>query len=217
MTGQLAMPELIVHEPLQAPRKNHIGEHVYYERWQELMHRMPSGWSEHDDDNPPAEIAMLSSILRDLHCSGEIGQREASVCASFIVWLGCNIGNCLILQSERLRETHRAACVLVAWTLQNRRSIYSNGGYRSIEMILSRDEDWHQASVGIPGVHELKQAPELTARDTEIVETLCCWLGEAGHGFVIGCEREISKRQAHADLLERRRYEAKLSAKAATP
>jgi hypothetical protein len=185
----------LYHQPIRPPRNGHLGEQVYAERWIELMASMPRDWSEDDyeDDYPPA-LMHLATIFWDMPGGyAAVDERVSRVCASFICWLGCAIGNATLNHAECLRAEHGDNCFLVAWTLHNQRPLGVNSGLRSLELMLAEESDLNDGGIfrcGMP----LLRVPDLTVKDYEIVDHLTRWLGRGGKGFILGCEIEYRKR-----------------------
>lgn len=162
----------ITHAPIRPPR-NMIEEQVYARRWAELM-GSPSGY---DDRN------YLEAVL--IHYDTRVGQREASVAASFICWLGTNIGKSFLSEGRRLTPHFQVPqdAYHAAWSVHNRRRFASNNGWRSVEYFCRTEED-QKANV----------MPRPSANDYEVVEHVAEWLGSAeGQDFIAGCETEIER------------------------
>ena len=78
---QMELPEMIVHRPVRPPRDWPIAEMVFSEAWENLM-AQPLAEDEDAEFDAPEEVARLTNILNAM--PGLIGQREASVAASFM-------------------------------------------------------------------------------------------------------------------------------------
>lgn len=154
----------LVHTPIRPPRPGTPGEGIYLQLWQDYM---------------AADPGRLHSILWSTGSS--VGQREASVCASYMTFMGCNCGGCFTHAAEQLLTlsdlhsyTHSAeGRFLMAWALENRRSRGVNGGIRTIEAMLAKSDafvattfdrrvDWDAFS-------------EITPADYDTVECMVVW------------------------------------------
>lgn len=146
----------LVHRPMRAPHPDHIGENVFAERWRDLT----------------APVGTLSAILGSYR--HDIDQREATVAASFVCMLGCNLGNALVAQAKRLARTEGALAFLAAWAMSNVRRSGVNGDVRAIEFVLAPEDHFeHTVMRG----YVLTREPEPSVRDIEVVEHLAVWLG----------------------------------------
>lgn len=170
----------LLHEPLVPPRDGIIGEHVYSTTWKRLMVIAPATW----DDS-----TMLDVILTQY--GSPVGQREASVCASVICWLGTNCGSSFLNSCNKLVTENvfhdRADAYLAAWAIFNKRRKSINSGVRTIEHCLSTSSvsPRHEAS------GQMRPALDLTADDYECIECLIQWLGGTeGQKFIAYCEIE---------------------------
>ncbi len=202
MNDQREIPELIVHSPIRPVRKGHPAEAVYLEKWIELMGTMPSGWTEDSYEDVPIALAHLESIICDNALVAD--QRSAHVAASFIVWLGTACGRAFIDRMERMQKAAGRNAGLFAWTQENRRVPHVNHGLRCIELLLAPAD--HFIHTNSMTRCPLSQIPDLSIRDHEIIDALANWLGNAGRGFVVSCESEISRRAAW----ERQKHFARL-------
>lgn len=168
------MGKALVHAPIRPPR-DIVGEQVFSRRWAELMATAPE-W-----DDPTVLARILWSY------PGSVNQRAASVAASFVCWLGTNVGGSVLSQGRSLSTAGFlfGDGVLAAWCVHNARRAGVNGGARAIDMLLRSDDDFGQ-----------KRLPAASADDAEVVEHVAAWLGtEAGLAFIAECEGEIRTRQ----------------------
>jgi hypothetical protein len=199
------MTEALRHEPMRPPRKGHDGEQVYASMWAAMMaEQWVDEWFNGDEPTP------LECVLSDMNMKLE--QRHATVVATVVCWLGCNMGMALVrrAQSEvsagRWDEHH---AYLLAWTLENRRVPYVNSGIRLVEYMLTPAEDCKPArSIIDTGI---KKLPALSAEDLEVIDHVMLWLPtERGQLFIRQCEREIERlrdeerRRRHAEHLRLR-------------
>lgn len=159
------------HTPIREPRKGFPREHVFAGRWQRLMQ---------------AKCCALRSVLQDY--LGPIGQREASVAASVVTWLGTNIGQALLDDAKsRLSRSpdpspsgyHASDSHLAAWAAENRRK-RGYGGVRLLEILLAERS-------------ELDTVARPTADDYEVAEHVMFWLGQYdGQRFLEQCQAEVA-------------------------
>lgn len=192
------------HKPVRSPRDGHIGEQVFYEKWCALMTRPVPYWEE--DQLEP----MLHSILTH-HRKRVLGQREATIAATFAVWLGCNAGSSIVYEGRRIRNSAGKShdCYLMAWASANRRFNWLNGGGRMVEYMLAPDD--HYGAI-FPVGRGLSRIPDLTSDDVEVMDQLFGWLGsDDGEAFLVDAEAEIQRREAEAYRAERKRINDILS------
>lgn len=175
MSDQLELLPLI-HQPLPPyPRQGMVPECIYAAEWAKLMTEKQSIlW----DDEHGHGLARVLPYL-----PGELTQRDASLAASFICWLGTHVGNAFLAQAIdgtfNRRGSERMDATLCAWVLENKRISWINRGVRTIE-------------------HWLADARmELTARDLEVAECVAYWLGsDAAEHFLLQCERQIGPKDS---------------------
>jgi hypothetical protein len=180
----------LAHRPITGPRNGFIEEHVFVEKWLELMQREVE-FSEVDE---PPHRAKLARILINLSLP-TIEQRVCTVAASWACYLGCNAGASVIDCGNSLRERiGNHSRFLAAWALHNKRSYCTNRGYRAIEYMLSPAENYNTSLFAFSG---LLAAPDLSLADYEVVEQLWLWLGsDDGFDWLLECSAEIQRRQA---------------------
>lgn len=184
------MKAKLVHRAIRGPRDGHIGEQVYSELWRNLMAIPvpPSHWEEHP-------LTKLHEVLPQY--PWKLDQRCASVCATFITWLGCSNGQSIIFRARRLKEEGRQQAFLLAWYENNKRHRWVNHGFRTIEFMLAPDDHFGQAPM--ERFDTLRWIPYLRQEDHEAIEHLCIWLGDPeGQRFVALAEEEIRRRKAEA-------------------
>lgn len=187
------------HEPLRPARASHDGEKVYSSMWAAMM---AEEWHEdwfNGDEPTPLEI-MLHNFGRTPT------QRHATVAATMICWLGCNMGSALMHRAKAETAAgrwDRSFAYLLAWTMENRRVDCVNGGIRSVEYMLTPAEDLR---TGLRFAESaIAKLPELSAEDLEVIDHIMLWLpGERGQRFIRQCEKEIDRLRDE----ERRRQQA---------
>lgn len=182
----------ITHDPLHAPRADMIGEIVLFEHWARLMKKDYQS----DDGSTLFDVIMWN-------LNGKAGQREATICATFIVWLGSNNGHAFLSIARdlhrKLKPFHNG--FLAAWANTNQRNMKTGNGYRQIEMIMGYQPGDKGEAWG-----------ELTARDYETVDTLVEWLGtHHGYEFQESAEKDIARREAAKRAEARARHETLLA------
>lgn len=171
------------------PRPGHIGENVYAEQWRELMLTHSAS-----DEDLIAPNARLARILDELPT--RLTQRHATVCATFITWLGCASGMSFRLTAEKLIASgvlRGGGAWRAAWAVHNSRHGGTNGGWRSIEFMLAPPDHFGKDQLFAIGGETLVRMPEISTNDLECIETLCEWLGVGGVGFVLRCEARIAQ------------------------
>lgn len=159
-------------EPAQPPRKGLIGEMVMYAAW--VQH------TKDNDDGQSPPNSTLASILGPYPYP--LTQRTATVAASLICWLGTNIGKCFLNEANKLAASVRSTedAYRMSWAQQNQRRSGTNGGWRTLELILA----------------ENGQVILATAEEVEAAEQVASWLGStAGQDFLTQCEAEIARQQ----------------------
>lgn len=161
------------HVPIRHAR-NMTEEQVFARQWKELM-----------ESKEPYESGMLSRVL--IGYPYEIKQREASVAASMICWLGTQVGKSFLLLAEEIREKTSCAhySYVAAWGVRNARVFGHNSNARQIDFLTRTQAEM-----------EANFFPETFVKDLEVLDQVCLWLGtEDGRAFIAGCEAEIMRRQ----------------------
>lgn len=118
----------------------------------------------------------------------------------------------ILEEAKRLRASgSRRYATLFAWTANNHRLSFVNGGIRAIEHMLAPDDHFgHDRFRSLGGV-QLLRLPYLQREDEEVIEHLCVWVETSdGQRFVAECHEEIKTRQAE----EYRRQRTKMGADA---
>lgn len=164
-------PPLVKHIPLHPPRAATPGEGIYLGLWVEFATARPREWAA-------------------IFCTnGPVRQRAASVAASFMVFMGCNGGQCFTWQAERLAESgafpYREGAFLAAWALQNKRD---RGGLRLSEYMLARDYPIYEAPSLYRGRVRWPLVPNITQEDNDILESMAAWWSTTQAGVM----REIA-------------------------
>ena len=134
----------------------------------------------------------LDVVLRG--CPFPATQREATVLASVVSWLGTNCGREMLRaakdsESARLWRAHET--YLAVWALENVRSNGIRGGcggLRTIEHILGEAIETSRGRTVV--------RPTLSVNDFEAVDHLMLWLGQHdGQGFLLAAHEELNRRQ----------------------
>ena len=149
-----------------------VGEQVFARRWQEF--------AEKECGNSTGFEYVLRGYPYPLD------QRAASVAASFITWLGTNVGGSLlgIAEEFKLARAVPSFAYVAAWSVMNVRSVGISSNARQIEFLTRTQEEL-----------EKNVFSEVSVRDLEVVDQLTLWLGSHdGQGFLKGCADEISRR-----------------------
>lgn len=177
------------HEPLRPVRPDVLGEVAYMRIWGEWMGRWAGEASDYD--------LPLQAILR----RSVVTQRQASVAASFIRWLGTNIGRSFVEEAERMATQapfhlpyRREDAFLCEWAIQNKLGcMYApllSTELNSVVLCAG-------ASVLAPGA-----VPELTLDDCWVIELLVLWLGsEEGARFIASASAELQSAVRHEEVL----------------
>lgn len=166
----------LAHVPISPPRKNHDGEASYLELWQRFVGRLT------DEE--------LGEIFRETLYEN-LTQRQASVAATFVMWLGTNCGRGMIQEADggkREPDAYRADWhlrYLRRWEMENRRESGVNGGIRYCEAILSpqRSGPDHLSS---------RTVPTVTIEDLDVIDCICRWLAtQDGQAFLRAAEAKV--------------------------
>ncbi len=178
------------HSPHRPPRQNDLREEVFAERWKLFMNTPLAQLDACEPPSPPN--IRLADILTD--CCRDITQRDATVAASFICYLGTNGGYSFLRFAEQYfaaLKTDRPNSYLSAWEVTNRRQSYTNNGIRTIEYMLA-DEDMFNPKTG-----SLDRLPTITSSDLEVAQCVAIWLSSLeGKNFVDGCLKTIDYRKS---------------------
>ena len=158
----------LVHTPIRPPRAGTPGEGIYLHLWQDYMAADPS---------------RLHSILWSTGAA--VGQREASVCASYMTFMGCNGGGCfthtaeqmLIIGDQYSLSTSTEGRFLMAWALENRRSRGVHGGIRTIDAMLAKSDAF--VATAFDRRVDWDAFADITTTDYDTVECMVAWW--AGH------------------------------------
>lgn len=196
---------LLSHRPLIEPNvTSRPSEHIMATRWTALMTDAKYSYGLTPlSMTHPVDNMFLVSILADM--GNPITQRHASVCASFISWMGTNFGRELMTHIRNRSATwarelkvqpHEQGNVYLAeWTIANVRKIGHNRNYRMIEYILAERADYNDQ-------WELKYQPELSAEDYETVDKLVMWLSTRdGRSFYSNCMAEIETHRTYHPII----------------
>lgn len=150
------------HKPIHPPHPCTPGEVIYLKLWQDYLQADPS---------------RLDGILWEV--CGETTQRDASVCASFMVYMGCQGGAELSARAERLNTSmnySREDAYMAAWSVINARMRGTNHGLRTIEYMLAEGHPIKDAPLGGGGADvNWSKVPDLSMRDIDVVECMVRW------------------------------------------
>lgn len=154
----------LLHTPIRPPRAGTPGEGIYLKLWQDYM---------------AADPGRLHTILWST--GSGVGQREASVCASYMTFMGCNGGGCFTHAAEQLLTlsdlhsyTHSAeGRFLMAWALENRRSRGMNGGIRTIDAMLAKSDAF--VATTFDRRVDWDAFTDITTADYDTVECMVAW------------------------------------------
>jgi hypothetical protein len=178
------------HVPFQPPRKGTPGEGIFLSLWRDYL---------------AADRNRLSAILRTV---GVPTQRDASICASFMTFMGCNGGHCFTLEALRLTEKlggpYRG--FMAAWALENNRSTGVNHGLRSIEYMLAEQHPIDHGRFNSGSVN-WGLVPDVTMRDTDVVEAMVEWWSGGDAGIIREIAEPLIKaanQKAWSDLFAKR-------------
>ncbi len=169
--------EVLSHEPSipTRAREQHPAEHAYRDQWHLLVRAQCDDHWELDDDEQLA--GPLVRILHDMPV--QLTDRHSRIAATFITWLGTNVGGSIIWELRVKGATDKDPIfdrsVLRKWHEQNHRYSFCNRGFRSSDYLTSAD--WEKPTV-------CRDALEI-----EVFDHLANWLGSAGgRQFVAAAE-----------------------------
>lgn len=183
----------LTHRPILPAREGHDGEQVFSSMWEAAM-ALPGRVYLHEE---PLPIQLVLSNFRK-----PITQWHASILASVVTWLGTACGEGVLSVAERIQNS--GACpsphyaYLMAWSVINHRHVGVNYGIRSVEFLLARPEQRRQ----VRGIMDtgLRELPELSADDLEVIDHLMVWLAESeGQRFLTRCKAKLAglERERH--------------------
>jgi len=191
--------------PAPYPRVGHVGEHVYADEWQAFMLAPPKDWPE----NVPNEN--LHRIMLRHRRRGWIRKYDSEICARIVCWLGTNIGRCFASDAEALVRDARVGCeaaFVMAWSQQNTRHHFLNGGYTTIEHLLAKPAD---SGPAFGGGTELRRYPRISNDAAEVAECLIYWLGSnEGAAFRRKCEKKIEEINRFVRITRQAEHKAEL-------
>lgn len=152
------------HSSIQPPRQNTPGEGIYLRLWQQYIQSNPKN---------------LKEILINTMYS-RVSQRQASVCASFMKFMGCNAGKSFTHYAESLRTKYDSShdAYRHAWYEINRRIAGINSGVRTIEAMLS--PEYHikeRDNFSIVTIVKWSLFNSITTEDYDTVECMVSWWG----------------------------------------
>ena len=169
------------------PRKGLDGEQIYLLTWQHYISR-----------KEPDELA---EIFRDCVAQWPT-QRMATVAASFIAWLGTNVGHSMVDGVEREAKLRASPLAddryLLAWESANRRRWHVNRGMRLAEFFLAD----HSSPTRYT-------APEVTIADLDVIDSLCLWLATPdGRAFIRAAQARLAALRQERRLFQKANAEA---------
>lgn len=191
--GQTTEP--LIHQPLIPPRNGDAGEHIYASRWEALANS--SSWLQNWDTPDSTNFTSMFHPYR-----WKAGQREATVAATIMCWLGTPCGRGFLLEARNFAENYIPRkpvdqAYLMYWAHENSRQLAINRGIRTLEYLLTPDRDKIDFTSRFPNFARIA---ELSGRDLEAAECVIQWLGSrAGLQFTADCEAELAdqKRKDH--------------------
>ena len=164
------------HTPFRPARKD-LAEICFLSQWQALNAESPS---------------LLPGILGRSRCD----VRSARIAASFITWIGSNVGASFIeMAKARIEDfTYAEPAYLATWALVNRRQAHVNSGVRAIEVILSPENLF-----GLTPYWDQQRASKLSISlaDIDVIESMVSWLSTPhADAFVNSCTTEYQSIRA---------------------
>lgn len=176
---------LFEHKAIAMPRKGFLAENVFYDNWVQMLTQ--------DRDMSEPDNQRFADVLGSY--GHEINERVATVAATFISWLGTNVGFSYRDEARRLSKVvpYKHDAYLMAWAVHNLRHSSVSAGRRQLEACLSNPAlDKHD---------HINRAPVLSSQDYEVVEHLVVWLGtDDGQDFLEKCENILRRKQHETDF-----------------
>lgn len=163
------------HEPRRPPRPYDPGEHIFVQLWRDWL-----AGGQDPDEYPNQRFRQVLSDLERV----EVSQRDATVAASLLCWLGTNVGQSYLRAAEDLARAmpHRPKeeAYLARWAIENRRCHWINNGVRTVEFLLMSQEQVVGVNAGWQHVRPWpSEIVEVTVRDLEVADAVAAWLGTA--------------------------------------
>lgn len=157
----------LTHYPVVPCRPSVFGEGIYVECWQRFLA------ADFDEKEYPND-----RFISIFYLGRAITPKDATDAAAFICWLGTNCGRSFIHKAEQIysKLNDRESAYALAWSEQNVRHAYINGGIRTLEAIIK----------------------DPTVSTIEVFESCARWLGTADGQELI--------REAEAEILETRKF-----------
>lgn len=173
----------LAHTPIKPARPCTPGEGIYLSLWQAYIEGDPS---------------RLDRILWSHRW--ETSQRDASICASFMVFMGCAGGRSLHLHAEELKRKgiRPREAYLFAWAQINERCKATNSGLRVVEYMLASEHPIGNERPFSGRVVE-DRVPELTMRDLDVIECMAEWWSDTDAAQM----REIAEAQIEIENRKR--------------
>lgn len=178
----------LTHVSVRPDRPDLVGECVFSEQWRDLMAKEPS-WTGPLDHADPCWTDVFGEMM------GEPDQRDATVAATFIQWLGTNVGYGFLLSAENLMRAVGASRpagfnpYLALWASRNLRRSGVNFNLTLAELLLAHPSD-DRGPHGFP-----TRPPDLSSRDLELMSRAAAWLdSDGGQAFLQRAKVEIRAR-----------------------
>lgn len=178
------------HEPLNPVRLSFDGEVSYLLVWQRWADAPADPLAEKEFGEPVP--THFDEIFVDYRWKP--GQREATIAASVISWLGTNCGRAFLEDARRIEAVCGYGAYNAAWGRENMRQGSVNGGMRALEALLTPVAEWS----GRP--YAMDRMVSLSGRDFEAAECVIHWIsGFSGQRFLAECEIDLQRRRALSD------------------
>lgn len=164
----LALP--LKHEPIRPARTCTPREGMFLQRWQAYAPAIDSS----------VGYDYLSNFERIFYDASSVAdQRQASVAASFITFMGCNGGMGFTWMCERFAasvifQNCREDAFLAAWALEDKRCRGTNHGLRTSEYALAVQHPIAEQSAG-HRTADWSLVPVISADDRDTLECMVRW------------------------------------------
>lgn len=141
--------------PIKNARKDVPFERIYLQLLNELMVKSPG------------------ELLNCLNITHSFKQRSASVVASFVVYMGCNVGKNFTREAIELANSklfHSSSdAFLAAWAIFNKRQSNGTSVIRPSEVMLSSEYIFENNRIN------WNRVPSVTQEDNDVIEGMVNW------------------------------------------
>lgn len=188
---RIAHLQSLKHRPYRSPRNFDLGEQAFAEMWQQLMLK------EYDSSEEEDDVEGLNSYFVDiifcLRGSFEevFSQRNATLLASVVTWLGTNCGRSFLHEAEKYKPQFGTLSYVVRWSIDNLRLYGLDYNLTILEHVMC-DLDTIFRIQQQRYVRESDNIPVFSGMDIEAVNASMLWLGHSnGQQFLKDAQQKI--------------------------